>query len=114
MRRHAYLLVLRLYLSSFIQKGLCIKHTSLLKSDNRESTANMAVPPTYNGYPLWLYYPNVGAAIAFSAMFAILTIAHLYVMFRHRMWFCIPMVVGGLCRWSFPRMHGVSVNRWRS
>lgn len=53
---------------------------------------------TYNGYPLWLYVPNIGAAIAFTVLFAIMTIMHTYMMVKHRMWFCLPFVVGGLCK----------------
>ncbi|KFA78523.1 hypothetical protein S40288_01458 [Stachybotrys chartarum IBT 40288] len=51
---------------------------------------------TYNGYPLWLYVPNIGAAIAFTVLFAIMTTMHTYMMVKHRMWFCLPFVVGGL------------------
>ncbi|KAH6673911.1 RTA1 like protein-domain-containing protein [Plectosphaerella plurivora] len=51
---------------------------------------------THNGYPLWRYIPSLPAAIVFAAVFGVLTIAHTWRMFRHRMWFCIPFVVGGL------------------
>ncbi|KAH7155924.1 RTA1 like protein-domain-containing protein [Dactylonectria macrodidyma] len=51
---------------------------------------------TYNGYPLWRYIPSLPAAIIFVVVFAILTAAHSWKLFRHRMWFCFPFVVGGL------------------
>ncbi|KPM37536.1 hypothetical protein AK830_g9016 [Neonectria ditissima] len=51
---------------------------------------------TYNGYPLWRYIPSLPAAIVFTVIFALLTIAHCWKLFRHRMWFCIPFAVGGL------------------
>ncbi|VUC35075.1 unnamed protein product [Clonostachys rosea] len=51
---------------------------------------------TYNGYPLWRYIPSLPAAIIFVIIFAILTGLHMWKMFRHRMWFCIPFVIGGV------------------
>ncbi|KAI8650744.1 hypothetical protein NCS57_01409100 [Fusarium keratoplasticum] len=51
---------------------------------------------THNGYPLWRYLPSLPAAIVFVVIFGILTIGHAWKMFRHRMWFCIPFVVGGI------------------
>ncbi|KAJ3535711.1 hypothetical protein NM208_g7026 [Fusarium decemcellulare] len=50
----------------------------------------------HNGYPLWRYLPSFPAAIVFAVIFGILTLGHTWKMFRHRMWFCIPFVVGGL------------------
>ncbi|KAM0328815.1 hypothetical protein ACHAQA_005230 [Verticillium albo-atrum] len=51
---------------------------------------------TYKGYPLWKYIPSLPAAIVFAVLFSILTIGHAFKMFRHRLWFCIPFVVGGV------------------
>ncbi|KAJ3536419.1 hypothetical protein NM208_g6727 [Fusarium decemcellulare] len=51
---------------------------------------------TYNGYPLWHYIPSLPAAGIFTGVFALLTLGHSFRMFRHRMWFCIPFVVGGV------------------
>ncbi|RSL62890.1 hypothetical protein CEP54_005552 [Fusarium duplospermum] len=51
---------------------------------------------THNGYPLWRYIPSLPTAIVFVVIFGILTIGHAWKMFRHRMWFCIPFVVGGV------------------
>ncbi|KAK7705856.1 hypothetical protein SLS64_007804 [Diaporthe eres] len=51
---------------------------------------------TYNGYPLWKYIPSLPAAVIFIVLFGILTLAHTWKMFTHRMWFCIPFVVGGI------------------
>lgn len=52
---------------------------------------------TYNGYPLWEYVPSLPAAIIFIVLFGILTLGHTWKMVAHRMWFCIPFVVGGTC-----------------
>ncbi|EEU39233.1 uncharacterized protein NECHADRAFT_42828 [Fusarium vanettenii 77-13-4] len=50
---------------------------------------------TYNGYHLWNYIPSRPAAITFIVVFTILTVGHIWRMLRHKMWFCIPFVVGG-------------------
>lgn len=55
---------------------------------------------TYNGYHLWRYVPSLPASIVFAALFGLLTIAHAWRMLRHRMWFCIPIVVGGICKFK--------------
>lgn len=46
---------------------------------------------------LWAYLPSLPAAITFAMLFLILTIAHTWKMFRTKMWFCIPFVIGGIC-----------------
>ncbi|KIH91170.1 RTA1 like protein [Sporothrix brasiliensis 5110] len=51
---------------------------------------------THNGYPLWHYIPNRPAAIVFVVLFALMTALHGIRMVRHRMWFCIPFVTGGV------------------
>ncbi|KAF3355659.1 hypothetical protein VD0004_g9407 [Verticillium dahliae] len=56
----------------------------------------MAILETYNGYKLWHYIPSLPAAIVFAALFGVLTVGHALRMFRHRMWFCLPFVVGGV------------------
>lgn len=60
---------------------------------------------TYNGYPLWKYVPSLPAAVVFTVLFGILTLGHSWKMFAHRMWFCIPFVIGGICKYlleAFP------------
>ncbi|KAJ4175204.1 hypothetical protein NW754_005624 [Fusarium falciforme] len=54
----------------------------------------MPTVEAYNGYHLWNYIPSRPAAIIFIAVFAILTAGRTWRMLRHRMWFCIPFVVG--------------------
>jgi hypothetical protein len=49
---------------------------------------------------LWAYIPNLPAAIVFAILFALATAAHMYKMFRTRMWFCIPFVIGGICTFA--------------
>ncbi|KAI0123680.1 RTA1 like protein-domain-containing protein [Xylariales sp. AK1849] len=51
---------------------------------------------TYHGVYLWHYVPNIGAALAFTALFSLITIAHSWKMYTTKMWFCLPFVVGGM------------------
>lgn len=52
----------------------------------------------HNGYPLWHYVPNRPAAIIFFLIFGCSTIWHTVLLFRHRLWFCLPFVIGGFCK----------------
>lgn len=58
----------------------------------------MPTVETYHGYPLWHYIPNRPAAIIFTVLFGLATVVHSVLMFRHRTWFCIPFIIGGLCK----------------
>ncbi|OAA52892.1 RTA1 like protein [Cordyceps fumosorosea ARSEF 2679] len=49
----------------------------------------------HNGYPLWKYIPSRPAAIIFIILFACATAYHLFLLSRHRLWFCLPFVIGG-------------------
>lgn len=53
---------------------------------------------THNGYALWHYVPNRPAAIIFTVLFASVTAYHVTLMIRRRLWFCIPFVIGGVCK----------------
>lgn len=55
---------------------------------------------TYNGYPLWRYVPSLPAAIVFAILFGIATVLHGFMMVKNRSWFCLPFVVGGICKSS--------------
>lgn len=54
---------------------------------------------TYMDVYLWNYVPNLPASIVFTAAFAILSALHTWKMVQHKMWFCIPFVIGGLCKY---------------
>ncbi|KAF2114333.1 RTA1 like protein-domain-containing protein [Lophiotrema nucula] len=45
---------------------------------------------------LWHYIPSLPAAIVMASLFAIITTAHFWKMWRTRMWFCAPFAIGGL------------------
>lgn len=45
---------------------------------------------------LWKYVPNLAAAITFMVLFLVLTIAHGWMMWRARLWFCLPFFIGGI------------------
>ena len=57
---------------------------------------------THNGYPLWQYIPSLPAAIVAAVLFGFMTIGHTWKMVSNRMWFCLPFVIGGFCRFSCP------------
>ena len=59
----------------------------------------MAIPPTLpGGYQLWHYYPSVPGAAVMAVVFLCLTAAHLWFLVRSDKRFCIPLIVGGVCK----------------
>lgn len=57
--------------------------------------------PYKHGDYLWLYVPNLAAAVIFLLCFAVATVLHIYRLFKTRTWFCIPFAAGG----GFVRSH---------
>lgn len=57
------------------------------------------------GYQLWHYLPSRPAAIIFIIIFFILTGGHTWKLFRNRLWFGIPFVIGGLCKSTAVHAH---------
>jgi hypothetical protein len=53
-----------------------------------------------NKQSLYEYEPSVAAAGVFVALFAIMTLIHLYRTFTTRTWFCIPFAVGAVCEYT--------------
>ncbi|KAI5920634.1 RTA1 like protein-domain-containing protein, partial [Camillea tinctor] len=51
--------------------------------------------PLAGDYYLWKYVPSVPAAAIFIVLFLLISIAHTWKMYRFKMWFCTPFVVGG-------------------
>jgi len=51
---------------------------------------------------LWPYIPNLPAAISFATLFLLLALAQTWKMYRTKLWFCIPFVLGGLCTKPLP------------
>jgi hypothetical protein len=52
----------------------------------------------------WPYNPSIAAAIIFALLFGAFTIFHAFRLFRTRTWFCIPLVIGGLCEFKISRI----------
>ncbi|KAJ1324630.1 RTA1 domain-containing protein [Microdochium nivale] len=52
--------------------------------------------PFMGGYYLWTYLPSVPAAVAFAIIFAGFTLAYAWRLCRTRLWFTLPMLIGGL------------------
>ncbi|KAF3357076.1 hypothetical protein VdG1_06093 [Verticillium dahliae VDG1] len=51
--------------------------------------------PYKEGIYLWKYVPSLALSIIFLSIFGVLSLAHTWRMFQHRLWFCLPFVVGG-------------------
>ncbi|ETS73333.1 hypothetical protein PFICI_14938 [Pestalotiopsis fici W106-1] len=51
--------------------------------------------PLKSGYYIWHYVPSLPAAIIFLALYLVVTLAQSWRLWRTRLWFCIPFVVGG-------------------
>lgn len=57
----------------------------------------MAQLEPYRGdYYLWQYVPSLPAAVVFLVLFAAITGAHCFRIFKTRLWFCLPFVIGGI------------------
>lgn len=48
-------------------------------------------------YELYSHNPSIVGAVIFIIVFACLTLAHGFRMFKTRIWYCAPIVIGGLC-----------------
>jgi hypothetical protein len=48
-------------------------------------------------HDFYKYTPSKVAAAVFIVLFAISSVVHLLQLLRHRVWFFIPMFIGGLC-----------------
>ncbi|KAJ3546238.1 hypothetical protein NM208_g2103 [Fusarium decemcellulare] len=46
---------------------------------------------------LWQYVPSLIASIVFTVLYALITAAHGWKMYKTRMWFCLPFFIGGVC-----------------
>lgn len=85
-----------------ILKDNFYNHSVQTASENGScSGVEMAGLESHNGYYLWHYVPNIAAAVIFIVVFAIVTGAHVWRMVQTRLWFCLPFVIGGVCK-SYP------------
>ncbi len=63
----------------------------------------MAVLQPYRGgYFLWKYLPSIEAAGIFCVLWALATVAHVWKIWKTRLWFGIPFAVGGFSSWFCP------------
>ncbi|KAH7141770.1 RTA1 like protein-domain-containing protein [Dactylonectria macrodidyma] len=51
--------------------------------------------PYKDDFYLWKFVPSMPVAIIFLIIFLALSILHTWRMYRERMWFCLPFVIGG-------------------
>lgn len=51
--------------------------------------------PYKGDFYLWNYVPSMAAAVIFLILFLVASAAHSWRMYRERLWFCLPFVIGG-------------------
>ncbi|KAH6887032.1 RTA1 like protein-domain-containing protein [Thelonectria olida] len=51
--------------------------------------------PYKGGFYLWKYVPSMAAAVIFTILFLVLSLAHTWKMVRCRIWFCFAFTIGG-------------------
>ncbi|KAJ4361248.1 hypothetical protein N0V95_002066 [Ascochyta clinopodiicola] len=52
--------------------------------------------PLASGYYIWRYLPSAAAAAIFAVLFLAASVAHGWRICQTRLWFCLPIVIGGL------------------
>ncbi|KAL7621123.1 hypothetical protein AAE478_008437 [Parahypoxylon ruwenzoriense] len=52
--------------------------------------------PYRGDYYLWKYLPSVAAAVVFAILFTTITGLHCYRLFKTKLWFCLPFIIGGI------------------
>lgn len=69
-------------------------------------------------HELWQYKPNKVLGVIGAIAFLILSLIHIVKLFRNRVWFCIPFVIGGLvsycsfCAAMLIADRGISLKLW--
>lgn len=58
--------------------------------------------PYIDDFYLWKYLPSPSASIIFIVLYMIITILHLWRMYKLHSWFCISFVVGCICESLLP------------
>lgn len=53
--------------------------------------------PYKGDFYLWKYVPSMAAAVIFLIIYLIASFMHAWKMWKTRMWFCTPLVIGGFC-----------------
>ncbi|KAJ4326097.1 hypothetical protein N0V94_000259 [Neodidymelliopsis sp. IMI 364377] len=51
--------------------------------------------PYKDNFYLWKYVPSMAAAVIFLILYLVASVTHMWKMWKMRMWFCIPFVIGG-------------------
>jgi hypothetical protein len=52
--------------------------------------------PPENSFKLYHYHPTEVGAIIFVLLFLATTVAHTWQLFRYRVWFVLPLIIGGI------------------
>lgn len=87
--------------ASSLHTRYCVKTPDLFE---------MAVDSGRRTYPLYQYDPSLAATIIFCILFLCTTILHTYQMLMKRVWFLIPLVIGGYCKLTTKIANAVKTN----
>ena len=52
-------------------------------------------------YKYYGYDPSLASACIFTVLFGLSTLWHSFLVFKHRTWYFIPVIVGGICMFSW-------------
>lgn len=53
-------------------------------------------------YKFYHYYPSLAGASVFLVLFGVSTLWHAILIARHRTWYFITLVIGGICKYTVP------------
>lgn len=49
-------------------------------------------------FVFYRYDPSKAAAVIFLILFGVATLAHVFLMIRHRTWYFVPFIIGLICK----------------
>ena len=57
-----------------------------------------------NAYVLYRYVPSKVAAIIFVVAFGLTTLAHIFQLVKKKIWYFIPLAIGGICTYNHRKL----------
>jgi hypothetical protein len=73
----------------------------------------MAEAEPTTAFQLYHYDPSLAAAVISAIIFLVTTSVHIWQMFKHRTWFFVAFIVGGLCKKPVNSPRPFSLLPWR-
>jgi hypothetical protein len=66
--------------------------------------------PLAGDFYLWEYLPSIPAAVIFLILFLVMTALLSWRMFKTKTWFCVPFIIGGICKFTLSLLLDTIVN----